>query len=412
MEFCNIAPGQKVKKKLTESETSSFIKCTAIPPHDRLQQIKNLKKQSNLTADPILKALNFTITDIPCQVKGRILPAPDLKMGDALVKPNRGVWDIQGKKLHNVSHLTDWAILNYDSYLNQEKIERFINLMREMGSEKGMSISEPYTIQSRKGEPNPEGDFYKLLVKDKVKLQMIMCILPQRKDIYAQIKQAGDVNHGVITQCVQSKNVGGCKPPTVSNILLKINAKLGGINNIFADNVYFRPLFSTPVMIMGADVNHPPASDKVTPSLAAVVASYDFNATKYLCEIRHQKHRTEIIMDLQQITKSLLIGFYKKTGRKPNRIIMYRDGVSETQFTEVLASEMQKMRNACLSLEKGYNPAITFLCVQKRHHTRLFCDPKIGVGKSKNIPPGTTVDSDITHPSERDFFLNVLCNII
>jgi eukaryotic translation initiation factor 2C len=59
-----------------------------------------------------------------------------------------------------------------------------------------------------------------------------------------------------------------------------------------------------------------------------------------------------------------------------------------------------------MKLEHEYQPGITFVVVQKRHHTRLFCmDKKEQSGGSANIPPGTTVDRDITHPSEFDFFL-------
>ena len=31
------------------------------------------------------------------------------------------------------------------------------------------------------------------------------------------------------------------------------------------------------------------------------------------------------------------------------------------------------IREACMKLETGYQPGITFIAVQKRHHTRLFC---------------------------------------
>lgn len=62
--------------------------------------------------------------------------------------------------------------------------------------------------------------------------------------------------------------------------------------------------------------------------------------------------------------------FYTATKRKPERIVMYRDGVSDSQFLEVLVFEMKAMRQACQELQKDYQPAITFLVVQKRHHTR------------------------------------------
>merc|ERR1712060_306359 len=48
----------------------------------------------------------------------------------------------------------------------------------------------------------------------------------------------------------------------------------------------------------------------------------------------------------------------------------------------------------------------TYVAVQKRHHTRLFCmNREDKTGKSQNIPAGTTVDVAICHPTEYDFYL-------
>ena len=106
------------------------------------------------------------------------------------------------------------------------------------------------------------------------------------------------------------------------------------------------------------------------------------------------------------MVKELLIQFYRSTRFKPNRIILYRDGVSEGQFQTVLQHELTAMREACIKLESDYHPGITYIAVQKRHHTRLFCsDKKEQSGKSGNIPAGTTVDVGITHPTEFDFYL-------
>uniref|UniRef100_A0A8W8N385 Piwi domain-containing protein n=1 Tax=Magallana gigas TaxID=29159 RepID=A0A8W8N385_MAGGI len=101
------------------------------------------------------------------------------------------------------------------------------------------------------------------------------------------------------------------------------------------------------------------------------------------------------------LVRELLIHFYKATRFKPTRIIFYRDGVSEGQFQQVLQHELRAVREACMKLELGYQPGITFIVVQKRHHTRLFCaDRKDQIGRSGNIPAGTTVDVGITHPTE------------
>lgn len=45
-------------------------------------------------------------------------------------------------------------------------------------------------------------------------------------------------------------------------------------------------------------------------------------------------------------------------------------------LTQVLHHELLAIREACIKLEKDYQPGITFIVVQKRHHTRLFCTDK------------------------------------
>jgi eukaryotic translation initiation factor 2C len=106
--------------------------------------------------------------------------------------------------------------------------------------------------------------------------------------------------------------------------------------------------------------------------------------------------------------KELLISFRRATGQKPERIIFYRDGVSEGQFYQVLLYELDAIRKACASLEPNYQPPVTFVVVQKRHHTRLFANnhnDNRSVDRSGNILPGTVVDSKICHPTEFDFYL-------
>jgi eukaryotic translation initiation factor 2C len=70
----------------------------------------------------------------------------------------------------------------------------------------------------------------------------------------------------------QAKNVNKTSPQTLSNLCLKINVKLGGVNSILVPSI--RPkIFSEPVIFLGADVTHPPAGDNKKPSIAAVVGS-------------------------------------------------------------------------------------------------------------------------------------------
>lgn len=102
----------------------------------------------------------------------------------------------------------------------------------------------------------------------------------------------------------------------------------------------------------------------------------DAHPSRYAATVRIQMHRHEVIAELSTMVRELLIQFYKSTRFKPARIILYRDGVSEGQFAHVLAHELMAVREACVRLEASYQPGITFIVVQKRHHTRLFCADK------------------------------------
>merc|ERR1712121_373224 len=132
-------------------------------------------------------------------------------------------------------------------------------------------------------------------------------------------------------------------------------------------------------------------------------------AVNYEVQVRIQDtglySNEEVISDMKNITKILLKKFYEKNkGRKPEKLIMYRDGYSEGQFLTVLSKELVAIREACKELEDGYEPPITFLVVQKRHHTRFF---PIDNNKYRNgnALAGTVVDHGINHPTEGDFYL-------
>jgi eukaryotic translation initiation factor 2C len=101
----------------------------------------------------------------------------------------------------------------------------------------------------------------------------------------------------------------------------------------------------------------------------------------------------------------LLQKFYKETGLKPERIVFYRDGVSQGQFSQVMATEVAAILKACETLDKYYKPTLTFIIVQKRHHARFFPIEQHDADRSENCLPGTIIGTDVVHPFEFDFYL-------
>ena len=69
--------------------------------------------------------------------------------------------------------------------------------------------------------------------------------------------------------------------------------------------------------------------------LCQVVASHDPKAVQYNIELRLQPPREETILDFKNIMVLQLKYFYEKTKHQPERIVYYRDGVSDGQFQQV-----------------------------------------------------------------------------
>ncbi|KAH8037065.1 hypothetical protein HPB51_008489 [Rhipicephalus microplus] len=292
-------------------------------------------------------------------------------------------------------------------------LDNFVKLLVRTGNELGMRIEQPVDISSADTNRKP---IRTTLLEEQRKvpnIEMVIIVLTKSTN-YAEIKQVAETEIGLRTQCVMDNNiVKKCNPALVTNLCQKMNAKLGGTNNSLLPQE--KPaIFLKPVIIIGADVTHPAPGDKHRPSIAACVGSLDSIPSRFHSSIRVQMEdstatsRVEIIRDLKDMMKELLKAFYRATKHKPERIIFYRDGVSEGQFMEVRNREVSAIRLACqeMSPNETYEPALTFIVVQKRHHTRFMpANDRDGVGKCKNVPPGTTVDSVVTHPLDFDFFL-------
>jgi len=440
VEFCQMkTQALPNNKKLGEEETAQMIRKTAVTPKERKERIENsLKNISNtFKNDEYAKEFGLSVEGVMSQIQARVYDPPHLAYKDLTRMeslPNvqgltpaiipfkiphpGGKWDMtkgpKGSKLSFIDnrHLKNWAILDLAN-LGEEDINAFVDALYAEGDKIGYQVE--YQSEVVKANMNSMNQVYQAFQKLCSKQPDMIIVLTRGKNatVYNGLKYEGDIVQKISTQFVQQKNIGtkklAAKPATLHNILLKINSKLGGTNQMLHTS-NTPSILQRPVIIMGADVTHPASDFKSSkPSIAAVVGSMDSKASQYLCEIRLQNtgQVEEIISSMEEVTKKLLTQFRKKnSGRKPEKIIFYRDGVSEGQFLIVLNQELAAIRRACVSLEEDYNPPITYIVAQKRHKTRLFpVNSRDGVGRNQNVPPGTVVDHTITHPTEFSFFL-------
>ncbi|KAF8039529.1 hypothetical protein BT93_B1907 [Corymbia citriodora subsp. variegata] len=435
MEVCRIVSGQRYTQKLNERQVTALLRATCQRPHDRERSIRKMVDENKFDEELLLmREFGMSVGKELAFVEARVLPPPMLKYHesgrDATVGPSMGQWNMINKKMINGGRVDTWMCVNFSRW-NGNMTRQFCDELAKICNGKGMAFNPQPVLPIRDGHPrqiervladiNRESRA-RLANMNRKELQLLFVILPDIVGAYGKIKRICETELGIVSQCVQPKAAEKLKEQYLVNLAMKINVKVGGRNTVLNDAILRRiPLVTDmPTIIFGADVTHPPPGDDTNPSIAAVVASMDWpEVTKYRGLVSAQAHRQEMINDLHipkqtpegrpgGMIRELLIAFRRSTGHKPHRIIFYRDGVSEGQFSQVLLYEMDAIRQACASLEEGYLPPVTFIVVQKRHHTRLFPDynRRDTMDKSGNIQPGTVVDTRICHPTEFDFYLN------
>ncbi|ESQ51256.1 hypothetical protein EUTSA_v10016181mg [Eutrema salsugineum] len=438
MELCQIAEGQRYTKKLNERQVTALLRATCQRPPERENAIKGMVKKNGYNEIKLVsKEFGMSVTDQLASVEARVLPPPMLKYHESgkekMVNPRLGQWNMIDKKMINGARVATWTCVSFSTRLDRGLTQEFYKQLTGMCVSKGMQINPnpvmPPVFSTPQKIEEALRDIHKRLPPPPSPgapgLQLLIVILPDLSGSYGKIKRICETELGIVSQCCQPNQARKLSPQYMENVALKINVKSGGRNTVLDDAIRRRiPLITDrPTIIMGADVTHPQPGEDSSPSIAAVVASMDWpEITKYRGLVSAQAHREEIIQDLYKLVqdpqrglvhsgliREHLMAFRKATGQKPQRIIFFRDGVSEGQFNQVLLHETHAIHKATNSLEEGYLPRITFVIVQKRHHTRLFPAQhgnRETTDRSGNILPGTVVDTKICHPTEFDFYLN------
>ncbi|PSR84669.1 Protein argonaute 1B like [Actinidia chinensis var. chinensis] len=437
MEVCKIVEGQRYSKRLNKRQITALLKVTCQRPQEREYDILQTVHHNAYADDPYAKEFGIKISEKLASVEARVLPAPWLKYHDTGREkdclPQVGQWNMRNKKMVNGGTVNNWICINFSRNVQDSVAHGFCVELAQMCVISGMIFTRDPVLPPVSARPDHvervlKARFHDAMTKlqpQRKELELLIVILPDNNgSLYGDLKRICETDLGIVSQCCLTEHVFKMNKQYLANVALKINVKVGGRNTVLVDALSRRiPLVSDkPTIIFGADVTHPHPGEDSSPSIAAVVASQDWpEVTKYAGLVCAQEHRQELIQDLFKswqdpvrgtvtggMIKELLISFRRATGQRPQRIIFYRDGVSEGQFYQVLLYELDAIRKACASLEPNYQPPVTFVVVQKRHHTRLFANnhsDRNAVDRSGNILPGTVVDSKICHPTEFDFYL-------
>jgi len=417
IEFCTLVSLQRYTKSLNTMQRASLVEKSRQKPQERMRVLSDALKINNYAAEPLLKSCGISISDNFTQVEGRVLPAPRLKVGNGEdFFPRNGRWNFNNKKLVDPTNIEKWAVANFSARCD---IRSLVRDLIKCGNLKGIKISEPFDVfeespQNRRAPPviRVEKMFDYIQSKLPGAPQFLLCLLPERKnsDLYGPWKRKCLAEFGIVTQCIAPMRVND---QYLTNVLLKINAKLGGLNSMLAvEHSPSIPIVSkSPTLILGMDVSHGQPGQSDVPSIAAVVSSRHWPLiSRYRASVRTQSPKLEMVDSLfkkvsdtedEGIMKELLLDFYVSSAkRKPDQIIIFRDGVSESQFNQVLNIELDQIIEACKFLDDKWCPKFLVIIAQKNHHTKFF-QP----GSPDNVPPGTVIDNKVCHPRNNDFYM-------
>lgn len=449
MEVCRIVAGQPYSKSMNEAQKKALLGVTCVKPEERKRTTEKIENDLIRSTQTVAKEFGVVVNRLLTEIPARVLPAPSIQYRSAQVTPIPGLgsWNMKNKTMVKGCRINYWSLVNFSHNLQDRSVEDFCRRLPHECETYGVDMNPHLAVSwiaEKRGEAEKAIKYLNELCVQRTKndLDLLICIMPQNdnKAIYAAVKRVCEIELGLVTQCCLSDHVRNGRPEYIANLLLKINAKMGGCNALLVDekNEALPLISDVPSIIIGADVSHPRVGDDYSPSISAVAASMDWpHFSQYEAIVQTQRQREEVCENffwekedeqgMKQtggIIKDLLRSFAERHGCKPERIIFYRDGVSEGEFEAVLNSELEAVKKACEALgwgsrlhdgisgesqqkrhrSGGSMPKVTFIVVQKRHHTRFFPKDKKQT-KNGNILPGTIVDSVICHPSKFDFFL-------
>lgn len=408
IEHLSVPGGQALNRDNPVDAVAAIIRYAAVSTDQRKENIMRIVNTIAYNRVKTINAFGIRVGESFIQVNSHILPPPKLQYNGSMVSVFNGEWRTEKDRFLAPGNCIKWAILPLSSFARRNQIDDLQSQVLNVAKKRGINLSSDCSILPPMDRVSGDRDIPQLekVINDlkKQNVQMLIVIVKDKmrfKDIYPAVKKSAELRCGILTQCIQDKTLGRLNQSIVENLMLKVNTKLNGTNHVIAQPSQV-PLNNTKFMVIGADVTHPSPGQTTIPSVVGVAASCDKYGFRYNCEWRLQDPRDEMIRDLETIVRGQLNIYKRQLGYMPEHILYYRDGVSDGQFKDVSEIEMCAIQRAC----SGQKVKITFIVVQKRHHTRFFpTKPNTLDRKNNNVVPGTVVDSEIVSPKVEQFFL-------
>ncbi|KFO38129.1 Piwi-like protein 2 [Fukomys damarensis] len=296
------------------------------------------------------------------------------------------------KDIHRIP-MHFWALFYPKKAMDQAR--ELVNMLEKIAGPIGMRMSPPAWVELKDDRIETYIRTIQSMLGVEGKIQVVVCIITgTRDDLYGAIKKLCCVQSPVPSQVINVRTIG--QPARLRSvaqkILLQINCKLGG--ELWGVDIPLKQL-----MVIGMDVYHDPS--RGMRSVVGFVASINLTLTKWYSRVVFQMPHQEIVDSLKMCLVSALKKFYEVNHCLPEKIVVYRDGVSDGQLKTVAKYEIPQLQE-CFESFENYQPKMTVFVVQKKISTNLY----LAAPEHFMTPlPGTVVDHTITSCEWVDFYL-------
>ena len=356
-------------------------------PDQRIQQSKSLlrefERMNIQTSHPnerqpgqILADWNITFVPEPATIKGIQLPDQVITLGNGHQMPidHNGTFMFK-TQINQPIPLARWIIVfkeqDYGFY------ESIVNNLYTAAQTFGINVDFPLKAQvAGRGDAKSFWDAVNAALQEKGatmdKLQIVMFLLPQ-KNMYKELKR-NMASVGIVSQCILTSTVRSGKNimSVMGKVALQMNAKMKG--KLW--ELKMHPDFDSCTMFVGIDVSREGGK-----SYLGFASSFDRSFSEYKTQTLDLGHsKAEIAGSLRSFMKEALLTFYKENKIIPTQIIVYRDGVGESQKVTLYQTEILSMleqiremyKDKRLPEEKRKEVKAAFITVNKKLSTRFF----------------------------------------
>lgn len=436
IEVLTVTPNQRVTiAQQTAQQSQRTTKESAVLPDVRQRLIMTGKLAAQITQEnPVLKALGISVCDEPLMTKARQLPSIKIQNtpSGASAIARDGKWRINGY-LRPAKFPGVWAMYcvgNQSTRFSADMLKKFAVQYVEVFQQKGVNVPPPSECLLVAANQIEE----RLKKASESKCKFVFVITDDHITALHQRYKHLENQYGMVIQDMRLSKatsvINQGKKLTLENVINKSNVKLGGSNYMFHDT----KKYLDNVLAIGVGVSHPPPGTKFAlhnkGMLNPQVLGFAYNGKEeqeFYGDFLLSPGGQDTFAPIEDIVSIAITGYKKFHGDvNPKRVIVFRSGASEGNHGPIMAYEVPLALAACQSFSLKIQ--LIYIAVSKDHTFRFFnqnlhsltssssnnTGTSVMSGSSRssarpcdlNVGPGLMIDSYVTNPACKQFFLN------